>query len=114
MTERAQRFGNKAGQGGLVTDEEDSPVPIDDQLLRLLACPMDKEALLHFPDEEVLYNPRLRRRYRVETGIPVLLADQAEDTSAELHETLVARAVRGEALATAGSSPAEILKGLTD
>ena len=97
-----------------MTDKEASSVPIDDQLLRLLACPIDKEALLHFPGDDVLYNPRLRRRYRVETGIPVLLADQAEHTSAELHETLVARAVRGEALATLGRSPAELLKGHTD
>ena len=42
---------------------------LDDQLLRLLACPIDKEALLYFPDDGVLYNPRLRRSYRVETGI---------------------------------------------
>lgn len=94
-----------------MTDVEDSFAPLDDQLLLLLACPSDKEALLHFPADEVLYNPRLRRRYRVETGIPVLLADQAENTSAELHETLVARALRGEALATLGCSPAELVKG---
>jgi uncharacterized protein YbaR (Trm112 family) len=94
-----------------MTDKADSSVPLDDQLLRLLACPIDKEALLHFPDDGVLYNPRLRRRYRVETGIPVLLADQAENTSAELHETLVARAVRGDALASLGCSPADLVKG---
>jgi uncharacterized protein YbaR (Trm112 family) len=94
-----------------MTDKEDLSVPLDDRLLRLLACPVDKEALLHFPDEEVLYNPRLRRRYRVETGIPVLLADQAENTSAELHARLVARAARGDALATLGYSPAELVKG---
>ena len=94
-----------------MSDKDDSPVPLDDQLLLLLACPIDKEALLYFPDEQVLYNPRLRRRYRVETGIPVLLADQAENTSAELHETLV---VRGDALATLGCSPADLVKGNTD
>jgi uncharacterized protein YbaR (Trm112 family) len=94
-----------------MSEKEDPPMPLDDRLLRLLACPIDKAALLHFPDEGMLYNPRLRRRYRVEAGIPVLLADQAEHTSAELHETLVARAVRGDALATLGCSPAELLKG---
>ncbi|MDN3355665.1 Trm112 family protein [Actinomadura sp. DC4] len=86
-------------------------MPLDDRLLRLLACPIDKEALLHFPDDGMLYNPRLRRRYRVETGIPVLLADQAESTSDELHETLVARAGRGEALASLGRDPVELVKG---
>jgi uncharacterized protein YbaR (Trm112 family) len=94
-----------------MTEREDLPMPLDDRLLLLLACPIDKEALLHFPDDDVLYNPRLRRRYRVETGIPVLLADESEKTSAELHETLVARAVRGDAVATLGRSPAELLKG---
>ncbi len=83
---------------------------LDARLLALLACPVDKGALLYFPDEGVLYNPRLRRSYRVETGIPILLADEAETASAELHETLVARAERGEAPATLGCDPAELVK----
>ncbi len=84
-------------------------MPIDDQLLRLLACPIDKAALLYFPDDDLLYNPRLRRGYRVETGIPVLLADHSETASAERHETLLARR---DALATLGRDPAELLKEL--
>lgn len=84
-------------------------MPLDDQLLRLLACPIDKEALLYFPDDGVLYNPRLRRSYRVETGIPVLLADHSKTASADLHQTLVAR---GDALATLGRNPAQLIKEL--
>lgn len=84
-------------------------MPLDDQLLRLLACPVDKEALLYFPDDGVLYNPRLRRRYPVEEGIPVLLADHAVTASAEQHDTLLAR---GDALATLGREPAAVLKEL--
>lgn len=75
---------------------------LDDTLLRILACPIDKKPLLHFPDDAVLYNPRLRRRYPVDSGIPVLLADQAEATPAEAHRELVRRAVNGEAQATLG------------
>lgn len=82
---------------------------LEERLLRILACPIDKEALLHFPGDDVLYNPRLRRRYRVETGIPVLLADQAEAASGELHQELVERAVLGEAEATLGRSVPDLV-----
>jgi uncharacterized protein YbaR (Trm112 family) len=84
-------------------------MPLDDQLLRLLACPIDKEALLYFPEDDVLYNPRLRRGYRVEAGIPVLLADHSVTASAKTHEELLAR---GGALATLGRSPSELVEEL--
>ena len=38
---------------------------LDPQLLEILACPEDKGPLLYFADEDALYNPRLKRRYRV-------------------------------------------------
>lgn len=82
---------------------------LDDRLLRILACPIDKEALLHFPDDEVLYNPRLRRAYRIETGIPVLLADQAEPASGERHQELVERAALGGAEATLGRDVSDLV-----
>lgn len=85
-------------------------MPLHDRLLRILACPIDKEALLHFPGDDMLYNPRLRRTYRVETGIPVLLADQAEVASGERHQELVERAVLGEAVATLGRSVPELVR----
>ena len=91
------------------SETEGSAMPLDDQLLRLLACPIDKEALLYFPDDGLLYNPRLRCGYRVETGIPVLLADHAEAASTERHDDLVGR---DDALATLGRTPAQIVKEL--
>jgi uncharacterized protein YbaR (Trm112 family) len=52
---------------------------LDPKLLEILACPQDKGPLLYFADEQSLYNPRLRRRYRVLEGdIPDLLIDDAE------------------------------------
>jgi len=52
---------------------------LDPQLLEILACPEDKGPLLYFEDEQTLYNPRLKRRYRVLDGdIPDLLIDDAE------------------------------------
>jgi uncharacterized protein len=79
---------------------------LDARLLPLLACPVDKEALLYFPGDGLLYNPRLRLGYRVEDGIPVLLAGEAEQAGAERHATLTARARRGEAAATLGRGEA--------
>ena len=52
---------------------------LDPKLLEILACPDDKGPLLYFADEGTLYNPRLKRRYRVLDGdIPDLLIDDAE------------------------------------
>jgi uncharacterized protein YbaR (Trm112 family) len=67
-------------------------MPLDPQLLALLACPEDKGPLLYFADEEALYNPRLRRRYRIVDGIPVMLIDEAETVSDAEHERLSAKA----------------------
>ncbi|MBV9661159.1 MAG: Trm112 family protein [Acidimicrobiales bacterium] len=51
---------------------------LDPKLLEILACPKDKGPLLYFADEDSLYNPRLRMRYRVTDDIPVMLIDEAE------------------------------------
>jgi uncharacterized protein YbaR (Trm112 family) len=67
-------------------------VALDPQLLEILACPQDKGPLLYFADEDALYNPRLRRRYRVQEGIPVMLIDEAETVGDAEHERLVAKA----------------------
>lgn len=65
---------------------------IDPTLLSILACPQDKGPLLLVGDD-VLYNPRLRRAYPIENGIPVLLIDEARDVSDAEHEDFVARGV---------------------
>ncbi len=49
---------------------------LDGKLLSILVCPQDRGPLL-LVDDEFLYNPRLRRAYRIEDGIPVLLVDEA-------------------------------------
>ena len=65
---------------------------LDARLLEILACPSDKGPLLYFADEHILYNPRLRRRYRVEDGIPVMLMDEADSVDDAEHERLLAKA----------------------
>lgn len=65
---------------------------LDAQLLDILACPDDKGPLLYFEDEDALYNPRLKRRYRIEDDIPVMLVDEAQEVDDAEHERLLARA----------------------
>jgi uncharacterized protein YbaR (Trm112 family) len=50
---------------------------LDTNLLEILACPEDKGPLLYFEDEQVLFNPRLARTYRIDDDIPVMLIDEA-------------------------------------
>lgn len=69
-------------------------------LLRILVCPIDKRELLYFADEELLYNPRLRRGYRISGGVPVLLAGRSEPVGEREHARLVTRAAGGAAVAT--------------
>lgn len=65
---------------------------LDPKLLEILACPDDKGPLLYFADEDALYNPRLRRRYAVTDGIPVMLIEEAESVDDAEHERLIAKA----------------------
>ena len=65
---------------------------LDPQLLDILACPDDKGPLLYFADEAALYNPRLKRRYRIEDDIPVMLVDEAESVDDAEHDRLLAKA----------------------
>jgi uncharacterized protein len=62
------------------------------QLRSILVCPEDRGPLLLIGDE-ALYNPRLRRSYRIEDGIPVLLVDDAVTITDEAgHQRLLERA----------------------
>lgn len=65
---------------------------LDPLLLEILACPEDKGPLLYFESEDALYNPRLKRRYSINDGIPVMLIDEAETVDDAEHERLLAKA----------------------
>jgi uncharacterized protein len=67
---------------------------VDDSLLSILVCPADRGplVLVDLGYGELLYNPRLRRAYRIEDGIPVLLIDEARDVDDDEHARLMARA----------------------
>ena len=69
---------------------------LEDALLDILVCPIDKRGLLYFAGDALLYNPRLRRLYRIEGGIPLMLANQAVPVPQEEHQRLMKCARRGE------------------
>ncbi|KJX75159.1 Trm112 family protein [Mycobacterium lepromatosis] len=70
---------------------------LDDLLLSILVCPADRGPLLLVDQDygaggQLLYNPRLRRAYRIDDGIPVLLVDEARDVDDDEHARLMAQA----------------------
>jgi len=65
---------------------------LDTNLLKILACPEDKGSLLYFAGESALYNPRLKRRYRIEGDIPIMLIDEAEQVEDAENDRLLALA----------------------
>ena len=67
-------------------------MPLDPQLLEILACPDDRGPLLYFADEQSLYNPRLHRRYEVRGDIPVMLIDESTVVDDTEHARLMAKA----------------------
>lgn len=67
---------------------------IDARLLEILACPEDKGPLL-LVGEDTLYNQRLRRAYRIDDGIPVLLVDESRQVDDAEHTDLLARSAAG-------------------
>ena len=64
---------------------------VSDRLLEILACPEDKGPLYYFEADDVLYNPRLRRKYLVSDGIPVMLISESVAVDAAEHASLEAR-----------------------
>lgn len=60
---------------------------LDQKLLDILVCPVDRGPLLFV--DNLLYNPRLHKAYRIEDGIPVLLVDEAVDVGPDEHQRLL-------------------------
>lgn len=77
---------------------------IERPLLEILVCPIDKRGLLYFEDEAILYNPRLRRVYRLADDHLIMLAGQAEPVPAQEHARLIKRARHGDAAGTGGTA----------
>jgi uncharacterized protein len=73
---------------------------LEPELLKIIACPVDKGPLLYFEDEMILYNPRLRRGYPIRDGVPVMLADRAVTADDAEHARLIRRAQADQAFPT--------------
>ena len=67
---------------------------LDSKLLEILACPEDKGPLLYFASNGFLYNPRLKRKYRIDDDVPQMLIEEATPADLAEHEKLVAQAQR--------------------
>ena len=78
---------------------------LDPKLLEILACPEDKGPLLYFADEDTLYNPRLRRKYRVLDGdIPDLLIDDSENNIDDAEDARLTKKAADEGIQPTFSS----------
>ena len=64
-------------------------MPLDPMLLEILACPEDTGPLFYLEDENSLYNPRLRRIYRIEDDIPIMLIDEADEVDDNEHKRII-------------------------
>lgn len=65
---------------------------LDPRLVEILACPEDKGPLLYFEAAGFFYNARLRRRYEVADGIPIMLIDEATTLDDGEHARVMERA----------------------
>jgi uncharacterized protein YbaR (Trm112 family) len=73
---------------------------LDPLLLEILACPEDKGPLYYLADEQSLYNPRLKRRYKVTDDIPIMLVEESETVSDEEHARVMDKVAAGGILPT--------------
>ena len=53
-------------------------MPIDNKLLEILVCPDTKAPLVLDGETLVSTDPEIRRRYRIEDDIPIMLIDESE------------------------------------
>jgi uncharacterized protein YbaR (Trm112 family) len=64
---------------------------VSERLLEILACPEDKGPLYYFANDDFLYNPRLKRKYLVRDGIPVMLISESVTVDVAEHASFESR-----------------------
>ena len=77
---------------------------LDPLLIGVIACPVDRLPLQYFEADGLLYNPRLKRTYRIEGAIPVLMPDEATELTDAEAQVLDAKVAAGEARQTGGAA----------
>ena len=56
---------------------------INKELLEILVCPLSKAPLVQDDDTLVSTDKKTRRRYKIESGIPNMLVEDAEELDVE-------------------------------
>ena len=62
------------------------------ELLEILVCPESKKPLVYFEDENFLFCPDSKLKYKIEDDIPVMLIEEAERLSDDQARELLSRA----------------------
>jgi uncharacterized protein len=60
-------------------------------LLAVLVCPVSKQPLVYVASEDVLVCASSRLRYRIDNGVPVMLAEEAQALSESEVSQLISR-----------------------
>ncbi len=66
--------------------------PLDPEFLAILRCPLSHAPLVQAGEALISTDPDTRRKYRIDDGIPVLLAEESEELDRETWEELLERA----------------------
>jgi uncharacterized protein YbaR (Trm112 family) len=66
-------------------------LPLDPELLEILVCPVSRAPLVEDGDTLVSTDPKTRRRYRIDEGIPVMLIDESEELDEAKWKEIMAR-----------------------
>ncbi len=69
---------------------------IDEELLRILACPDTHTPLVQVGDWLYSTDPKTRRKYPIRDGIPVLLIDESQVANQEEFERVMATVKHSE------------------
>ncbi len=67
-------------------------MPLARELLDVLVCPKSKQPLVYFEADAFLFCPASGLKYRIDSGVPVLLVEEATQLDGAEAATLVKRA----------------------
>ncbi len=67
---------------------------IDEELLRIMECPVAHVPLVQVGDWLYSTDPKTRKKYPIRDGIPIMLIDEAKTAEAEEFERAMADAAR--------------------
>ncbi len=67
---------------------------IDEELLRIMECPVAHVPLIQVGDWLYSTDPKTRKKYPIRDGIPIMLIDEAETAEPKEFERAIADAAR--------------------